>query len=142
MVGDHGAELGMEAKLKHSTWKMFMRCMLFLVATGLVLTFAPGCARNQASQADTSQPVRSAQLEVVNRSSSDMDIFVVRTGQRFLLGLAPNNETTRFVLQPVQVTGGLVRFEARPLGGLARPITSDPTTVSPGDTISLSIPPP
>jgi hypothetical protein len=88
-------------------------------------------------------PPATTRLEVVNRSSSDMDIFVVRSGQRVRLGLAPNNTTTRFSLEPAQVAGvGLIRFEARPLAGLGRPVSSDPTMIGIGDSVRLDIPPP
>jgi hypothetical protein len=82
------------------------------------------------------------QLEVVNRSSFDMDIYVVRSGQRVRLGLAPNNRTTRFTLSPAQVAGvGLARFEAVPIAG-GRPIGSEPVLLNPKDVITLEIPPP
>jgi hypothetical protein len=82
-------------------------------------------------------------LEVSNRSSSDMDIFLLRRGQRARLGLAPGGETTRFEVHPVQVAGsGTVVFEARPvIGSGGRPARSDPTVLLPGDVIKLDIPP-
>jgi hypothetical protein len=83
------------------------------------------------------------QLEVVNRSSSDMDIYIVRSGQQVRLGLAPGNVTTRFVLTPGQVAGvGLVHFQARPITGLGRPIGSEPVMLRLGDVVTLNIPPP
>jgi hypothetical protein len=72
-----------------------------------------------------------------------MDVFIVRSGQRVRLGLAPANETTRFTLLPVQVAGtGLARFQASPLAGFAQPISSEPVMLRAGDVITLNIPPP
>lgn len=83
------------------------------------------------------------QLEVVNRSSSDMDIYIVRGGQRIRLGLAAANETTRFVLAPAQVAGvGLTHFQASPITGLGQPIGSEPVMLRLGDVVTLNIPPP
>lgn len=83
-------------------------------------------------------------IEVVNHSSSDMDIYLVRIGERVRIGTAIANVTTKFNLLPAQTAGvGLVTFVARPvIGGLARTISSEPTVLRAGDTITLDIPPP
>jgi hypothetical protein len=71
-----------------------------------------------------------------------MDIFLVRSGERVRLGLAPGNETTNFDLLPAQLTGvGPVHFEAVPLAGLGRSISSEPISLGLNDVISLDIPP-
>jgi hypothetical protein len=113
-----------------------------LFASGLAAFAA--CAKpsgNSPAPATTSN--QGTALEVVNRSSSDMDIFAVRSGARVRLGLAPANVTTRFnILRGQLPGGGTVTFQARPQLGLARAISSEPTILSPGDTITLQIPPP
>lgn len=88
-------------------------------------------------------PEAAGTLEVVNRSSLDMDIFLVRTGgQRNRLGLAPSSRTTRFALTPAQVAGvGPVTFDAVPLLRGGRTVSSDQVNVTPKDVITLDIPP-
>ena len=101
------------------------------------------CAGKSAPPEGAAADPRTTELEVVNRSSSDMDIYVVRGGQRIRLGLAPGNVTTRFVLVPAQVAGvGPAYFQATPITGLGRPIGSEPVMLRLGDVITLNIPPP
>ena len=107
------------------------------------LALLAACAKPSGNSPTPATTNQGTTLEVVNRSSSDMDIFAVRSGARVRLGLAPSNVTTRFNIQRGQLPGGgTVTFQARPLLGLARAISSDPTILSPGDTITLEIPPP
>ena len=110
--------------------------------SGLVLGLAAtACARSAEDQ--DAAPAQETQLEVVNRSSSDMDIYVVRGGQRIRIGLAPANETSRFTLLRAQVAGvGPARFVASPLGGFAETIGSEPVILRAGDVVTLNIPPP
>ena len=108
------------------------------------LALLAGCTKAAGNQpAPAASATQETTLEVVNRSSSDMEIFLLRMGDRARLGLAAANVTTKFTLSRAQVVGtGTVTFLARPLIGLARPIQSDPTAMFPGDTIRLEIPPP
>ena len=101
------------------------------------------CGSRAGGTPSGASPDPTTQLAVVNRSSSDMDIYMVRSGQRVRLGLAPANVTTQFVLTPGQVAGvGLVHFQGVPLLGLARPIGSEPVMLRAGDVVTLNIPPP
>jgi hypothetical protein len=101
------------------------------------------CGGNSTAAADRPEPKVAGQLEVVNRSASDMDVYLVRGSQRIRLGLAPNGTTTRFTLVPGQVVGvDLLRFEAVPLLGLGRVASSEPVKLSPNDVVRLDIPPP
>ena len=122
--------------------RMFPTFSALLSVTGLALLGA--CAKPSGNQpAPAESATQGTILEVVNRSSSDMDIFAVRSGARVRLGLAPSNVTTRFSIQRGQLPGGgTVVFQARPLLALARAISSEPTMLSPGDTVRLEIPPP
>jgi hypothetical protein len=88
-------------------------------------------------------PESRSRLEVVNRSDSDMDIYLNHAGQHIRLGLAPNDQTTRFALTPSLVAGlGPSRFEAVPLAGMAQRVTSDPVVLTPTTVVTLDIPPP
>ncbi len=112
---------------------------ILLLSASLALGACAGPSRQTGSAA----PHPGTILEVINRSSSDMDMFAVRTGTQARLGLAPSNKTTWFNILPGQLAGGgTVVFQARPLLGLARAISSDPVLLSPGDTVTLNIPPP
>jgi hypothetical protein len=115
---------------------------LLVVALGsLVLA---GCrTRAETEPAGPAPDPGTTQLEVVNRSSSDMDIYIVRGGQQVRLGLAPGNVTTRFVITRGQVAGvGPAYFQARPIAGMGRTIGSEPVMLRLGDVVTLNIPPP
>ena len=123
--------------------RMFPALTRLLSASGLAVLAACAKPSGTSPSPATATANQGTSLEVVNRSSSDMDIFAVRSGSRVRLGLAPSNVTTRFNIQRGQLPGGgTVTFQARPLLGLARTISSEPTILSPGDTITLQIPPP
>jgi len=116
-----------------------MSRVLTRFAAVLALLAAPACATNQSGD---SNPALQGSLEVENRSSSDMDLYVAsERGGSVRLGLAPASETTRFRLTPGMLAGaGTIRFQARPVRG-GQPVLSDPYKVRPGDTIVWSIPP-
>jgi hypothetical protein len=101
-------------------------------------------ACSTGSQQSSSQPAPADQprLEVVNRSVNDMDVYIIRSGQRIRLGLAPNGQTTRFSLSPgLTIGAGTVVFEAVPLVG-GQAVSTDPTALPPKATVTLDIPPP
>ena len=114
----------------------------------ILLALLPACA---STPDPTEQPVpapegQNARLDVSNRSSFDMDVFAIRSGQRIRLGTARSGETERFTLSPgVIVGGGTVYFEAVPSrrvgvdsGGIVR---TDNAQVRAGDVVSLDVPP-
>ena len=105
----------------------------------LALAAAPACAANQAGDSD---PALQGRLEVVNRSSFDMDVEIAsERGGAIRLGLAPAAETTTFRLTAGMLAGaGTVRFRARPVRG-GETVFSDPYKVRPGEQIVWSIPP-
>jgi len=108
-----------------------------LLAVSLVAC-ASGGSQKSPSPSSGSQP----HLEVINRSNADVDIYLIRTGQRIRLGLAPNGQTTKFSLTPAMTIGaGTVRFEAVPLVG-GNTISTDPTALQPNATVTLDVPPP
>jgi hypothetical protein len=88
-------------------------------------------------------PSPDARLQVINRSSSDMDIYVARGGTRIRLGFAAANDTTWFSLTSGQVPGvGTATFIAAPLTPPGRTISSEPVSIGGRDVITLEIPPP
>jgi hypothetical protein len=113
-----------------------------VAVVGVVATV--GCSGPPPAPAATPEPEPVGRLKVVNRSASDMDIYLVRGSERVRLGLAANGVTTSFALRPAQVAGlGAIHFEALPLGGQGgQPVRSEPVTIRPDDVITLDIPPP
>lgn len=110
----------------------------------LVLAIGTGCGGGtQPAPVGAVAPETAGNLEVVNRSSLDMDIFLVRqSGQRNRLGLAPGSKTTRFALTPAQVAGvGPVTFSAVPTLRGGRSVDSDQVNVTQKYVITLEIPP-
>jgi hypothetical protein len=119
------------------------------LSLAILLVLLPSCSSAPADPPAQPAPAPEGQngrLDVSNRSSYDMDVFAVRSGQRIRLGTAPGGETSRFTLSPgVIVGGGSLYFEAAPArqvgvdsGGTVR---TDPMQVRAGDVISLDIPP-
>lgn len=123
---------------------LFSRLALLFCSASLGLTACGQSAGSQPAPATENATDGGTMLEVVNHSSSDMDIYLIRIGQRVRVGTAAANVTTRIQLHPAQVAGiGTVTFYARPMiPGLARPMTSEPTVLRPGDVVTLDIPGP
>jgi hypothetical protein len=113
-----------------------------LIAASLVL--AAACGQSAGTQPAPNSGSQATAIEVVNHSSSDMEIFLLRMGERVRIGMAPANIMTKFEVLPVQAAGaGTVRFLARPvLPGLSSGATSDPMVLHPGDVIQLDVPGP
>jgi hypothetical protein len=119
--------------------------MLRSAVSLFVLSAVLACAGQNDPEEPAPERERStgATLQVVNRSSSDMDIFVVSSSSRIRIGFAPGNQTTRFALNPTQFAGaGTVRFQAAPIRPPGQGVTSEPVSIRPGEEISLDIPPP
>jgi hypothetical protein len=81
-------------------------------------------------------------LEVVNRSTLDMNIYAVTdAGARDRLGTASSLQTTRFTIPQRLVAPALaLRFQADPVGSTETHF-SEQVPVVPGDTVVLEIPP-
>jgi hypothetical protein len=118
------------------------RCRL-LVTLSLVVALA-ACAKNPAPDdappAGNDSATRSAAVRVTNRNFYDMNLFVVRFGQRLRLGTVTGNSTRTFELPAAWVTSGPVRFLAAPIGSTGREFTEE-LTVQPGDVVGLTIQP-
>lgn len=80
-------------------------------------------------------------LRVENQNFLDMTVYVLRSSQRVRLGTATGNSTTRLVIPPSLLFGATpLRFQADPIGGSATPVSME-ITVSPGDEVTIRIPP-
>lgn len=103
-------------------------------------TLAAGCSQNKQSD-QAAEPVPVTRLRVQNQAFLDMTIYVYRGPQRLRLGTANGNSTTRFTIPASLIFGATpLRFQADPIGS-SRASISEEITVSPGDEVTLMIPP-
>jgi hypothetical protein len=104
----------------------------------LGLSSACGASRSTtASGPEPSSKVISVQID--NQNFSDMNIYVVNGGQRWLLGWAGGlAKTTLTIPSGTAGSDGRVRLVAAPIGG-ARPIATPTLVVSRGQSIFWTI---
>ena len=87
------------------------------------------------------EPTPATVVRVTNQNFLDMNVYVLRGAERVRLGTVSGNRTERFTLPGNLVFGGTpVRFLADPIGS-SRTAQSFEITVSPGDEVTLTIPP-
>ncbi len=110
-----------------------------LVLPLMVLVLAAACARGRTSRgAAAAEPTY---VRITNQSWLDMNVYVLRSSQRIRLGTIGANQTQRFTLPSNLVFGATpLRFLADPIGS-SRTAQSFEIVVSPGDEVSLTIPP-
>lgn len=106
---------------------------------GLALLLA-ACSRG-AKRHSEPPPRAETAVRVNNQNYLDMNVFVVRGGQRLRLGMVFGLTTQIFMLRP-EIVGNAneLQFEVHPIGGRGNPRT-ERITVHPGDIIELTIPP-
>ncbi|MDQ6871057.1 MAG: hypothetical protein M3037_03485 [Gemmatimonadota bacterium] len=110
------------------------------LVVAIVLAGAAACSTvgRGSGGNDPSQPTV---VEVDNQGFQDMDVYAVRSGQRWRLGLATGSSKTKLTIPPTMVSGLTpLRFIADPIGG-RRASVSQEITVSPGDIVVMTIPP-
>ena len=80
-------------------------------------------------------------VRVENRDFLDMNVYVVRSGQRIRLGTVTGLSTQLLPIPAALVGAGWdLRFLIDPVGSTRTPI-SQAIHVSPGDVVELTIPP-
>jgi hypothetical protein len=96
-------------------------------------------ARDDSAKVDT---VIVTTVKVENRAYLDVDVFVVRSGQRQRLGTVTGNSTQRLVI-PANFLFGVtpLQFSLHQIGGSRRDILTDQISVTAGDEVSLIVPP-
>jgi hypothetical protein len=111
-----------------------------LALAGIVATaLAVACGRAKAG--DEPAPRAETAVKVENQNFLDMNVFVVRGGQRVRLGTVTGLSTQIFMLRPDMIgPGSEVQFEIHPIGGRGNPRT-ETISVQPGDVIELTISP-
>jgi hypothetical protein len=86
-------------------------------------------------------PQAEVAVQVDNQNFLDMNVYIVRGGQRIRLGMVPGLSSRVLMVRPDYIGYGTeVQFEVHPIGGRGNPITES-VTVHPGDVIQLTIPP-
>jgi hypothetical protein len=109
-----------------------------LALSALALTALACGRRGVETDVDPDAPTT---VLVDNQSFPDMNIYVIEGSRRVRLGTAGGHSQTRFVIPKYLVrTLASLRFQADPIGGRASPYSQE-ITVSPGDQLTLRIPP-
>src|SRR5438874_1400694 len=86
-------------------------------------------------------PQAEVAVSVDNQNFLDMDVFLIRGGQRVRLGMVPGLSSHILMVRPELIGYGTeVQFELHPIGGRGNPL-SETISVRPGDVIRLTIPP-
>jgi hypothetical protein len=114
-----------------------MCTLRWLTPLAFLLVLA-SCGGTRRAPAD---PQEATYVRVENQSTLDMNIYVLRSGQRVRLGTATAHQTSRFRI-PRDLIFGItpLRFMADPIGGNRTPVTQE-IAVTAGDEIVLTIPP-
>jgi hypothetical protein len=108
-----------------------------LVLAGGVLPAA--CAKRGARAVQGEQGPTT--VSVRNQGFLDVNVYAVRGGQRVRLGTVTGNSTQVLRIPEFLLSGATpLRFIADPIGNQRQP-TSDEITVTPGDQVTLYIPP-
>ena len=120
----------------------------WLPLAALAILAACSSATTNSTAGNSAEPAPymesgSARLVVSNRSTLDMDVYMLRQGQRFRVGLAPAGETTQIELTRSLLAGaGTVQFLASAIrGNPGQPVLTDPVQVHSGQEIDLDVPP-
>ncbi len=109
----------------------------FVIASFALALTACGGARARPETSPNAQTT----LRVVNQGFLDRDIYLLVSSQRIRLGTVTGNSTAVLRIPKQYVFGASsLRFIADPIGsnGVA---VSEEITVSPGDQVTLTIPP-
>lgn len=108
----------------------------YVALFAVLLVAACGAASRQAQGPETPQTT----VRVENRNFLDMNVFVVRSGQRIRLGMVPGNSTRVLTIPQTLIFGSTpLRFLADPIGSRQTPI-SDDIMVRAGDQVTMIIP--
>jgi hypothetical protein len=112
------------------------RLFLPLIVLALGAACAPRSTSNRPPVATPPTYVR-----IANQSWLDMNVYVLRSSQRIRLGTIGANQTQRFTLPRNLIFGATpLRFLVDPIGS-SRTAQSFEIVVSPGDEVTLTIPP-
>lgn len=121
-------------------WSRNGRSRTAALLAAAVLALVLGACGRRAGAGSSPATRSEALLRVENQSWLDMNIYVLRGGQRMRLGEVPAASSRVFTLPADMVGGGAVlRFQADPVGSDRAPI-SEEITVERGQAVTLTIP--
>jgi hypothetical protein len=103
----------------------------------LGLSAACGASRTPGTSGPVA-PSNEIPVQIDNQNFSDMNIYVVRSGQRWLVGQAGGLTKTTLNIRGAIRGDGRVRLVAEPIGGVA-PITTPTLIVPQGQSIFWTI---
>lgn len=108
----------------------------YIALLAVLAVAACGPASRQARGPEPAQTT----VRVENRNFLDMNVFVLRGGQRIRLGMVPGTSTRVLTIPQSLIFGSTsLRFLADPIGSRQTPI-SDDIVVNPGDQVTMFIP--
>ena len=137
MIGTHYAPTTQRSNRSFSVGST-MKSKSIVFAILIASVAACSTFSRSSGAADQNQPTV---VEVDNQGFQDMDVYAVRSGQRWRLGLATGTSKTKLTIPRTMVNGLTpLRFVADPIGG-RRASVSQEITVAPGDTVVMTIPP-
>jgi hypothetical protein len=108
---------------------------------GLIVLLGLSSACGTSRSTPTSSPEPSSDeilVQIDNQNFSDMEIYVVKNGQRLLVGQAGGLTKTTLTIKDAIRGDGRVKLLAEPTGG-ARPITTPTLIVPRGQSIFWTI---
>ena len=109
-----------------------------LAIAAVLLVAGAGCARRTGEPRPVDPPTFA---EVDNQAYLDATVYVLRSTQRIRLGHAPGGRRSIFRIPRDLIFGPTyLRFQIDFVGSPRAP-RSDEINVSPGDTVTLTIPP-
>ena len=114
---------------------------MWQLRVGLIglLGLSAACGASRAPGTSGSVSARNEiPVQIDNQNFSDMQIYVVRGGQRYLLGQAGGLSKTTLTIRNALTSGGRVRLVAEPIGGAA-PITTPTLVIPTGQSIFWTI---
>jgi hypothetical protein len=108
---------------------------------GLIVLLGLSSACGASRTTPTSSPEPSSDeipVQIDNQNFSDMEIYVVKNGQRLLIGQAGGLTKTTLTIRGAVRGDGRVRLLAEPIGG-AKPIATPTLVVPRGQSIFWTI---
>jgi hypothetical protein len=116
-----------------------MAVFLMLAAAGCASHAPDEAGPAPISRADSARDSTGLQVRIDNQNINDMNIYLVRSGSRFLVGQAGGLNKTTLTIPEAMTPGDLrVRLIAEPIGG-SRPIATPVLIVPPGQRVYWSI---
>lgn len=114
---------------------------MWQLRVGLIglLGLSAACGASRASgTSGTVSPSNEIPVQIENQNFSDMNIYVVSSGQRWLLGQAGGLTKTTLTIRNLVRGDGRVRLLAEPIGG-AQPVATPTLVVPRGQSIFWTI---